>query len=545
MTLARTEAELRAIARALARGSASARVGGAPVELASLEEKIKTGADPLGDAFCEIRSPDVRRSSGATYTPSAIVQAMVAWAGEQGEAPARIVDAGSGSGRYLLSAALKFPGASLIGVETDPLARELLRANARVLGVDDRLQIIGDDFRSLSLPKIDGRTLWIGNPPYVRHHDIEEHWKDWFAREAKALGFGASRLAGLHIHFFLKTRLIAAPGDFGCYITAAEWLDVNYGSVLREMLADGMGGTALHLIDPKAQPFPDAMATGAITCFHVGNRGDQFTMRMVGSLAELGTLAAGEKLPWERMTAARRWSPLISAPRERRSGFIELGELFRVNRGTVTGANPVWIAGERAAKLPSSVLFPAVTKAREIIAAGLELKSLGPLRRVIDLPVNLDVLASDERREVEKYLRWAKAQGAAITYTATHRAAWWAVGLRAPAPILSTYMGRRAPAFTLNRAKAHFLNIAHGLTPRDPMSAATLVAYVRYLNNGVEVEDGRTYAGGLTKFEPKELERVLIPAEDVIHELAANMDLRGAPVGRRGSEGRVSSGAAS
>ena len=387
---------------------------------------------------------------------------MIAWASEQGEAPARIVDAGSGSGRYLLAAAAKFPSASLIGVEIDPVARELLRANARVLGVDDRLQIIGSDFRSISLPKIDGRTLWIGNPPYVRHHDIEEHWKDWFAREAKGLGFGASRLAGLHIHFFLKTRLIAAPRDFGCYITAAEWLDVNYGSVLREMLADGMGGTALHLIDPKAQPFPDAMATGAITCFHVGNRGEHFSMRMVSSLAELGTLAAGEKLPWERMAAARRWSPLISAPRERRSGFIELGELFRVNRGTVTGANPVWIAGERASALPASALFPAVTKAREIIAAGLELKSLDGLRSVIDLPLSLDSLAAEERREVEKFLRWAKAQGAATTYTATHRAAWWAVGLRAPAPILSTYMGRRAPAFTLNRAKAHFLNIAHG-----------------------------------------------------------------------------------
>jgi hypothetical protein len=42
------------------------------------------------------------------------------------------------------------------------------------------------------------------------------------------------------------------------FITAAEWLDVNYGAVLRRLLADGLGGTAIHLIDPKAQPFVDA-----------------------------------------------------------------------------------------------------------------------------------------------------------------------------------------------------------------------------------------------------------------------------------------------
>ena len=48
---------------------------------------------------------------------------------------------------------------------------------------------------------------------------------------------------------------VAKPGDFGAFITAAEWLDVNYGSLLRKMLADGLGGSAVHIIKPTAQPF--------------------------------------------------------------------------------------------------------------------------------------------------------------------------------------------------------------------------------------------------------------------------------------------------
>ena len=228
---------------------------------------ILAGDDPLGEQFCTARTPVVRRSMGATYTPAPIVDAILAWADDEALAPVRVVDPGAGSGRFLIAAATRFPKAELLAVEIDPLAALLLRANASVHGFAARLNVKLEDYRQLTLPKVNGPTLFVGNPPYVRHHDISEHWKSWFGENAASQGFKASKLAGLHIHFFLKTRELAKPNDFGAFITAAEWLDVNYGSILRKMLADGLGGTALHVIDPKAQPFSDALATGAITCF--------------------------------------------------------------------------------------------------------------------------------------------------------------------------------------------------------------------------------------------------------------------------------------
>ena len=35
----------------------------------------------------------------------------------------------------------------------------------------ERVTVIEDDFRSVTLPT-SGRTLFFGNPPHVRHHDI-------------------------------------------------------------------------------------------------------------------------------------------------------------------------------------------------------------------------------------------------------------------------------------------------------------------------------------------------------------------------------------
>jgi hypothetical protein len=187
---------------------------------------------------------------------------------------------------------------------------------------------------------------------------------------------------------------------------------------------------------------------------------------------------------------------------------------MRVHRGQVTGGNSVWISGAHSEGLPHTVLAPTVTKARDLLAAGDELADNNRLRRVVNLPVDLDELPADAMPAVQKFLKWAKRQGADQSYVALHRRAWWAVGLKDPAPLLCTYMARRSPAFVRNLCNAHHINIAHGLYPREPMDDRVLDALASWLRKHVSVDSGRTYAGGLTKFEPKEVERLWVPRPD-------------------------------
>jgi hypothetical protein len=202
---------------------------------------------------------------------------------------------------------------------------------------------------------------------------------------------------------------------------------------------------------------------------------------------------------------------LLRAARKAPEGYVELGELCSVHRGQVTGANKVWIAGDHSRDLPESVLFPSVTKARELFGAGTALADPRFLRRVIDLPVELDSFSGDDRRGIDRFLRWARKLGAHLGYIARNRRAWWSVGLRAPAPLLATYMARRPPTFVRNLAEARHINIAHGIYPREPLGEVALNALARYLSGSVTLGQGRTYAGGLTKFEPREMERLLVP----------------------------------
>ena len=487
-------------------------------EVSQVRSQILAGEDPLGEAFCRLRGPAQRRPSGQTFTPGPVVQGMVGWAVRTLD-PARVVDPGTGSARFLAAAGRRWPEATLLGVETDPLAAMIGRATLAVAGMAGRAGITLGDYRSLRLAPADGPTLFLGNPPYVRHHQIPAGWKRWLRSAAASQGLAASGLAGLHVHFFLATALYAAPGDAGVLVTAAEWLDVNYGSLVRSLLLGPLGGKSVHLLDPAVPAFTDAAATTAITCFRPGTRPASLRLRRVARLADLGELAGGTAVPAPVLRAASRWTPLAGqaasaagaagsariagtagaagmtgaagtagaagseagaagaagseAGTARRgrlpAGQVELGELCRVHRGQVTGANKVWVSTGNPAGLPGRFLFPAVTRASELFRAEGTLATAARLRSVIDLPADLGELAPAELALVTRFLAEAEAAGAAASYIACHRKPWWRVRLRAPAPILATYMARRPPAFVRNLAGARHVNIAHGLYPREPL----------------------------------------------------------------------------
>lgn len=483
--------------------------------ISMVHEAILQGSDPLGDLFCQLMSPEERRPLGATYTPPAIITSMLEWAEQQGT-PSRIVDPGAGSGRFLVAAGRRFLSAELLAVEFDPLAAVLARGHLSAAGLASRARVMVCDYRMADLPAISGRTLYIGNPPYVRHHLIEQKWKTWLVQTAAKYQLEASQLAGLHVYFFLATAEYARAGDIGALITAAEWLDVNYGRLVRELLLEVLGAKDIHVIEPTAMPFPGTATTAVITCFEKAARPSSVGLRRVTVLDDLGSLTTDRQVRRERLEAAQRWTPLTRVVPEKREGFVELGELCRVHRGQVTGANQVWIAGLYGSDLPDSVLFRSVTKARELFAADGILTDASPLRRVIDLPVDLDQFDIADRKRIDIFLKFAKSLGADNGFIARHRKAWWSVGLRKPAPILATYMARRPPTFVRNLADARHINIAHGLYPREPLTESMLRALADFLSRSTTIAGGRTYAGGLTKFEPREMERLMVPRPELL-----------------------------
>ncbi len=398
-----SEQELAALAWAIISNGSLADLSASEIELVDMASEasdstigayvdaIQQGGDPLGDAFVRLRSARQRRSSGAVYTPPEIVDAMVGWISSR-EQPARIIDPGSGSGRFALEAGRIFHDASLVAVELDPLAALLCRANLTAAGLDDRARVVVDDYRQADLGRCEGVTAFVGNPPYVRHHQIERRWKEWLTSSAASRGLPVSALAGMHIHFFLATLLHARSGDVGAFITSAEWMDVNYGRLLRGMLTDGLGGESVHVLAPEAMPFEGTATTASVVCFRVGSEASSVKMRQVKKVEDLANLARGRRMDKQKLKQEKRWSPLLISAPPTPEGYVQLGELCRVHRGAVTGANSTWITKANDPALPPRALFPSVTKARELLEMLTDPDLLEALRYVVGPPISADDL---------------------------------------------------------------------------------------------------------------------------------------------------------
>lgn len=489
--------------------------GGAPAAASMLRRGLSDGADPLGSAYESVNSSDSRRASGSTYTPLWLVRQMVEHAASVFD-PDLIVDCGCGSGRFTLACAEAFPDARIVAVDSSDLACSMCRANVAASGYSKRVEVVRDDFTLFDLPRRDEHVLWIGNPPYVRHHDIPAERKEEFKRSCERLGVRGSGLAGLHAHFLAHIARSWKEGDYGLLVMSAEWLDTNYGRAMRDLLSGMLHMSYLRLFDRRTEPFLGTQTTAVVVGFGRSSGEGGVVVRQDG-------MRGGKReVPLRTFREATRWTSCLLGT-DKRSGALDegslvpLGSLMRVHRGVVTGNNAFWVRSRSSLEsIPESLTVPVVAHARELMGACVAQNDPAALNRLIVLPEHLGDLDEDEADAALRIIAEGEDRGVDKGYIARHRRAWWSVKPPEAPAVLMTYMGRRPPTFVVNHQMLPMLNVVHGLYPVRPLSEKAVNRLVDYLNENVTLDEGRMYCGGLVKFEPREAESIPVPPLDVL-----------------------------
>ncbi len=452
---------------------------------------------------------------GMVYTPASIVTAMVDWVLQH--RPVRAVDMGCGSGRFAVAIARRAPEVQLVAVDIDPVATLITRARLAAIGAR-HARVIQGDYLDLELESVDGPTAFIGNPPYVRHHKLDVVSKAKATAMAERLGLCLSGLAGLHVHFLVATAIKARPLDIGCVITSAEWMQVGYGRVLRDLLVHRLGLEVLHLLVPEAMAFPGIQTTSVILGFRVGSRTPHVLFTPHTRPETLGQRNGHSALIPRELLRGERWSSLRlvggASNKATADGSIPLGAFARVHRGVATGANAFFVMTDREVsdRGLGPWVRPVLTEAEQVLnSPGLVRRGVGT-RFLLCPPADAD-LEAPESEPLKAYLRWGERQGIHQRYLCAHRRPWWYLGRLQIPPIVATYMARRPPAFALNPEGLLILNVFHGIYLARPVGWKWMASLVDYLNAHRTVlrGQGRMYQGGLEKFEPRELEAVRIP----------------------------------
>jgi adenine-specific DNA-methyltransferase len=301
------------------------------------------------------------------------------------------------------------------------------------------------------------------------------------------------------VYFLLRALELAAPGGRVAFVTGAEWLEASYGAPLRRFLVERGFLRAVLVAAPEADVFAGVLSTAAVllleTSFAPGAVAHAVGLSVDALVAV--TAAGGEGAPRValgdgRWTAAA--STVVDGPR--------LGDRFRVRRGVATGANDFFVldaARARELGIPARHLVPCVAGPRDLSPRLL-----------------LRVAPGRPGRAVERYLAEGEAMGLPARYLCRTRDPWYRVEEVAPAPLLLGYMARSGIRVVDNRAGAVHLNLLHGIYPR-PGTPRRLVAELRrYLESPAGQEaaraSARRYAGGLMKLEPRDVERICVPA---------------------------------
>lgn len=435
--------------------------------------------------------------------------------------------------------------AKAVGFEIDPH----YGSPAKRLWANTPLRIEMRDFLAAEPPqKASSKfNLTICNPPYVRHHHIQNGEKVRLQEASEtACGVRIAGLAGLYCYFLAMSHPWMSPGGVAAWLVPSEFMDVNYGAALKRYLITRVTLLRIHRFDPNDVQFNDALVSSAVVWLRneTPDIGHQVEFTFGGSLTqpkERRLVSADTLLTEHKWTRFPALAPRVFDDQP------TLKDLFRIKRGLATGDNRFFImtANQIADRdLPKEFFRPLLPSPRYIECDEIAANPDGSpaIERKLYL---LDCrLPEDEVKSryptLWAYLLTGRSE-VAERYLCRTRRPWYSQEDRPPPPFLCTYLGRsdkkngRPFRFILNHSEATAANVYLLLYPRpvlanallrDPGLKRKIWEFLNKIEPATLLGEGRVYGGGLHKLEPKELANVPVGNLLLAHGLRGTVPAR-------------------
>jgi hypothetical protein len=470
-----------------------------------------------------------RNRLGQFATPTALALDILKYAATllpSGES-ARFLDPAIGTGAFYSALSRVFVRsriAEALSFEIDPHYGD----PASRLWKKSGLLVESSDFtRAEASPRF---NLIICNPPYVRHHHLQNGDKRRLQlRTFKATGIKVSGLAGLYCHFLGLSHAWMAEGGVAGWLIPSEFMDVNYGQGIKRYLLNRVTLLHIHRFDPNDVQFADALVSSAVVWFRnvPPPKDHAVTFTFGGTLLNpnLSRTVSAKALVHEA-----KWTRFPVADIRSGSAGPRISDFFQIKRGLATGVNSYFILAEediKARGLPIETFTPILPSPRYLPEDEIEADLHGNPK--IERPLFLLDTRLPEEDIKERfpslwvYLEEGKARGLNERYLCRHRFPWYSQENRPPAPIVCTYLGRadarrgRPFRFILNNSRATIANVYLAMYPkpaltrwldRDPTLTRRIWEVLNEITPDRLLGEGRVYGGGLHKLEPGELANV-------------------------------------
>lgn len=412
------------------------------------------------------------------------------------------------------------------GIEID----EKFASEAERLWSPKGLTVINADFTKLKTLN-NTFNLLITNPPYVRHHHLNEHQKKELVDFAKHnLNIKISKLAGFYCHFILHSHNYLKDNGIAVWLVPNEFLDVNYGTAIKQYLLNHVKLIRIHRFKPENTVFSDALVSSLVLWYKkekpTVNNEIKFTYGNSINFPEKEIFVKGEELE-----PSIKWTKFFTECSVINSNHnnLKIKDLFEIKRGIATGSNNFFILSKKEIEdknLPIKFFKPILPSPRfinhNIIEPSDNNQSLYHNYFVLDCKLGLQEIKYNYNT-LYQYIKQGESKGISSGYICRNRNPWYSQERREKPLFICNYIGRenstKAFRFILNKSSSIVTNSYLGIYPKPifnriqesvPDLSFKILDFLNDTPSDEFIKKGRVYGGGMYKLEPKELENVEI-----------------------------------
>lgn len=473
----------------------------------------------------EWNAREILRDKGQFWTPSWVAEAMVAYVSQDTNL---IFDPATGRGAFY-EALLKLnkPEISFFGTDIDEGVLDDSIYKQKDCNVELR------DF--IKNPPNRKFQAIVGNPPYIRHHRIDEKTKAFIKSFSSIItGLLIDGRAGYHIYFFIQALNLLEKNGRLAFIMPADTCEGKFAKNLWKWISEKFCIEAVITFAEEATPFPNVDTNAMV--FMIKNSAPKKTLQWVKAneaySADLFNFVASDfkKGNFETLEiVTRQLSEGIvtgfSRPEQNHNNFkFRLNDFAKVMRGIATGSNEFFFLTAQQVKeigIPKEFIKRAIGRTRDATKSILTVKDLEQLEKDNRPTYLFSINGHDSFPEsVSDYLKIGEKMDLPNRSLIKQRKPWYKMEKREIPPMLFSYLGRRSTRFIKNEAGVLPLT---GFLCVYPIHAdeKSINNLWQALNHPDTLENlnlvGKSYGSGAVKVEPGNLGKLPIP-EHIVNQ---------------------------
>jgi len=462
---------------------------------------------------------EILRNKGQFWTPSWVAEAMISYVSNDTDL---IFDPATGRGAFF-EALLKLDKSNIsffgTDIDNEVLSDEIYKhENAFVEKRDFIKNPPQRKFRSI-----------IANPPYIRHHRIDEETKIFLKKlSANITGKAIDGRAGYHIYFLIQALNQLEENGKLAFIMPADTCEGKFAKNLWQWISDFFCIECVITFDEKATPFPNVDTNAIVfliknslpknTLFWVKSN-EPYSTDLVDFISSdfqrhnFNTLEITSRNLKEAITIG-----LSRAPQNNNGYKFHLNDFANVMRGIATGSNEFFFLTSeqvKALEIPNEFLKRAIGRTKDATESILTIKDIEYLDKN-KRPTLLFTTNGHKTfpESVSNYLKFGEELGLPNRSLIKQRNPWYKMEERKVPPLLFAYLGRRNTRFIKNEANVlpltgflcvypiyedneYVENLWQALNHPDTLENLRLV--------------GKSYGSGAIKVEPSNLNQLPIP----------------------------------